>query len=164
MKEGGPLPAEYTGDGAGSTLPLEWSAGPAGTKSYALVMHHLDPEGRTKTYWILYDIDASVRGLPKNVKGVGKLGASFRGQAAYEPPHSKGPGPKTYVLSLYALSQPLGLQDQSANVTLASLLKAMQGKAIAGADLSVVYTSNGSSKEPGKGQGGKPQRTPPPPR
>lgn len=163
VKDGGPLPAEYTGDGAGSTLPLEWNAGPAGTKGYALLMHHLDPQGKTKTYWILYDIDPNVRSLPKNVKGVGRLGASFRGREGYEPPHSKGPGPKTYVLSLYALSQPLGLQENEAKVTLPIFIKAMEGKVIAGADLNVVYTSNSSTKESEKGQGGRPQRTPPPP-
>ena len=35
----------YTGDGTGVTPPLEWSGAPAGTKSYALIMHHTDAQG-----------------------------------------------------------------------------------------------------------------------
>ena len=46
--DGGTLPVEFTGDGAGATLPLEWSGAPTGTINYALVMHHLDPKGKTK--------------------------------------------------------------------------------------------------------------------
>lgn len=62
---GGALPEEFTGDGAGSTPPLEWSGAPAGTKSYALIMNHLDPEGRTKFYWTLYNIPADATHKPK---------------------------------------------------------------------------------------------------
>ena len=47
---------DYTGDGSRSTLPLEWAGAPSGTKDYALIMHHVDPEGKTKWYWILYNI------------------------------------------------------------------------------------------------------------
>jgi hypothetical protein len=74
VANGGRLPAEFTGDGAGITLPLEWSAPPAGTKSYAIIMHHIDPEGKTKWYWTLYNIPAEVRSLTKNVQGIGTLG------------------------------------------------------------------------------------------
>ena len=55
---GGSLPVEYTGDGASITPPLEWSSPPAGTKAYAVIMHHIDPQGITKWYWTLYNIPA----------------------------------------------------------------------------------------------------------
>ena len=42
---GGILPVDFTGDGSGSTLPLAWDGGPKGTASYAVIMHHMDPEG-----------------------------------------------------------------------------------------------------------------------
>ncbi|MES2695065.1 MAG: YHYH protein, partial [Verrucomicrobiota bacterium] len=45
VKEDGVLPVDFTGDGASASPPLEWSGVPGGTKSYALIMHHLDPEG-----------------------------------------------------------------------------------------------------------------------
>jgi phosphatidylethanolamine-binding protein (PEBP) family uncharacterized protein len=136
----GALPVEFTGDGPGSTLPLEWSGAPTGTKSYALLMHHLDPEGVTKSYWILYNIPANVTSLPKNAKGVGSLGASFKGFVGYEPPHSKGPGAKTYVLTMYALSAAPEVTGPPERVTYDVMLAAMKGKVLASADLSVVYS------------------------
>ena len=44
LKEGDPLPKEYNGDGEGATLPLEWKGAPTETKSYAIVMNHVDCE------------------------------------------------------------------------------------------------------------------------
>jgi phosphatidylethanolamine-binding protein (PEBP) family uncharacterized protein len=145
---GGALPVDYTGDGSGSTPPLEWSGAPAGTKSFALIMHHLDREGITKTYWILYNIPANITALPKNVKGVGALGASFKGIVGYEPPHSQGPGAKTYVLTLYALSAAPEVDVAPARVNYEVMLAAMKGKILASADLSVVYTRGGNSSRP----------------
>jgi phosphatidylethanolamine-binding protein (PEBP) family uncharacterized protein len=47
--EGGALPAEYTCDGASATLPLVWSGAPAGTRSFAVIMHHVAGPG--DTHW-----------------------------------------------------------------------------------------------------------------
>ena len=44
------LPREFTGDGAGISPPLSWKRGPEGTKSYAVIMHHIDREGKPKLY------------------------------------------------------------------------------------------------------------------
>jgi hypothetical protein len=159
VANGGALPMDYTGDGTGSTLPLQWSGAPAGTKSFALLMHHLDPEGVTKSYWILYNIPANVTSLPRNAKGIGTLGASFKGMVGYEPPHSKGPGPKTYVLTLYALSATLEIHAPPEHVTYDVVLAAMQGKILASTDLSVVYTRNTGAG--GKGDSNQPPGRPP---
>ena len=149
VANGGVLPVDYTGDGSGSTLPLEWDGAPAGTKSFALIMHHLDREGITKTYWILYDIPANITALPKNTKGVGALGASFKGMVGYEPPRSQGPGPKTYVLTLYALSGKPEVKAPPEQVNYDVILAAMKGEILASADLSVVYTRGGNAKGAG---------------
>jgi phosphatidylethanolamine-binding protein (PEBP) family uncharacterized protein/Spy/CpxP family protein refolding chaperone len=149
VENGGRLPQEYTGDGASATLPLEWSAPPEGTQSYALLMHHIDPEGKTKWYWTLYNIPASVRSLPKNVEGIGILGNnSINGKVGYAPPHSKGPGDKTYVLTVYALAEPLQLTLPPSQVTRDVLLAAMQGKVLARSELQVVYARGTASSEP----------------
>jgi len=137
---GGRLPAEYTGDGASSTPPLEWNSPPSGTKAYAVIMHHIDPQGKTKWYWTLYNIPADVRSLPANVQGLGVLGNnSINGRVGYAPPHSKGPGDKTYVLTLYALSAPLQPGVAPAEVTRDVLLAAMKDKILASSELRVVY-------------------------
>jgi len=156
VKNGGALPVDYTGDGSGATLPLAWSGAPTNTKSYALFMHHLDPQGVTKSYWILYNLPANVTSLPKNVKGVGTLGASFKGALGYEPPHSRGPGAKTYVLTLYALS---ALPEITATpATYEAFLAGIKGKVLASADLSVVYTSKGSAGGDAPPAGPEPRR------
>ena len=142
VADGGALPVDYTGDGTGSTLPLEWSGAPAGTKSYALIMHHLDREGVVKWYWTLYDIPASVTSLPRNVQGIGKVGTGFKGRPGYEPPHSRGPGPKTYTLTLYALSAPARNTVPPLQVNREALLAAIQGSILASTELNVVYSSN----------------------
>jgi phosphatidylethanolamine-binding protein (PEBP) family uncharacterized protein/Ca2+-binding EF-hand superfamily protein len=165
VADGGNLPADYTGDGSGATLPLEWRGAPAGTKSYALIMDHLAPGNEMKSYWIMWDIPASVTSLPKNVKGVGKLGVGFKGEVGYEPPHSQGPGAKTYVLHVYALSAEPKITGAS-GVRREALLAAMEGKILAKADLSVVYTrgggATGGAPNPG-GPGMAPGGGPPPP-
>ncbi|MCE9520301.1 MAG: YbhB/YbcL family Raf kinase inhibitor-like protein, partial [Verrucomicrobia bacterium] len=140
VANGGALPVEYTGDGSGATLPLLWKGAPAGTKSYALIMDHLAPGNTMKHYWTMWDIPATTTSLPKNVQGVGKVGASFKGQIGYEPPHSQGPGAKTYVLTVYALSAPLQITLSPREVNRDVLLEAMKDKVLASASLSVVYT------------------------
>jgi phosphatidylethanolamine-binding protein (PEBP) family uncharacterized protein len=104
-------------------------------------MHHIDPEGITKWYWILYDIPADVTSLPRNVTGVGILGNnSVNGLTEYAPPHSSGPGPKTYIYTVYALSAEPVPDVPPAQVTREVLLAAMQNLIIATAELQVVYT------------------------
>lgn len=144
--DGGNLPPDYTGDGSGATLPLAWTGAPAGTQSYALVMDHLAPGHVVKSYWTMWDIPASTTSLPKNARGIGKLGASFRGGVGYEPPHSQGPGPKTYVLTVYALSAPPHISQPADTVTREVLLSALEGKVLASASLHVVYERGGADR------------------
>jgi len=149
----GVLPKEFTGDGEAATPPLEWSGAPAATKSYALVVHHVDPQGVVKWYWVLYDIPADVHALPKNVRGVGTLGTnSVNDRAEYAPPHSQGPGLKKYLLTLYALSKPPQFTVPSNRVTREALLAAIKDRTLASAELAVNYTLY----EPGGSAGGEP--------
>ena len=172
----GVLPMEFTGDGASISPPLAWGGAPAGTKSYALIMHHIDPKGVVKWYWTLYNIPADVKSLPKNVKGVGTLGNnSVNRDLGYAPPHSKGPGAKTYILTLYALSAPPQFAVAPEDVSREVLLAAIKDKTLASAELSVNYTRSGlasdAADERRPGQGRPPRdanrqgndRPPPPP-
>jgi len=161
VKDGAALPAEFTGDGASASLPLAWSNIPKGTVSLALVMHHLDPEGKTKIYWLMYDIDPKTMSVAKNATDFGKMGLStVHNRAEYAPPHSKGPGLKKYVLTLFALSAKLNLADATQPVTVEALLPAMKGKVLGAADLNVTYTRPaGASSE----EENRPARKGPPP-
>jgi Raf kinase inhibitor-like YbhB/YbcL family protein len=150
VEEGGQLPKEFTGDGASATLPLEWNGAPTGTRSYAVIMHHIDPEGKVKWYWILYNIPANVQSLPRNVKGIGILGNnSVNGRTEYAPPHSKGPGPKTYIYTVYALSASPQITVPPGEVSRDILLSAMKDYILDTAELKVIYTRYGGDVGPG---------------
>jgi phosphatidylethanolamine-binding protein (PEBP) family uncharacterized protein len=151
VADGGQLPMEYTGDGASATLPLEWSGAPASTKSFAVVMHHIDPEGKAKWYWLLYNLPSSTLNLSKNAWNIGTLGNnSVNGRTEYAPPHSKGPGAKTYIYTIYAMSSPVKLDVPPAQVSREVLLAAMKDSVLATAELRVVY----SRPDGAAGQGG----------
>jgi phosphatidylethanolamine-binding protein (PEBP) family uncharacterized protein len=141
VAEGDTLPVEYTGFGSGATLPLEWSGAPAATASYALIMHHVASPTEIHWYWVLYNIPAGVESLPKNASGVGKLGNnSVNGRMEFTPPHSQGPGPKTYTLTLYALSQEPAITFADSLVNRAVMLDAIKDITLDSAMLHVVYS------------------------
>jgi Raf kinase inhibitor-like YbhB/YbcL family protein len=138
---GDTLPVDYTCDGEGVSPPLAWSGAPAGTQSYAVIMHHVDPEGVIKWYWVLYDIPASVTSLPRGVTGVGTFGNNgVNGDTAYAPPCSQGPGAKNYVLTVYALSAAPEITVDPSAVSREVLLAAMSDRTLATAQMSVVHT------------------------
>ena len=146
VAEGGLLPVEYTCDGTASTLALHWSGAPAGTVSFAVVMHHVASPEDVHWYWVLYDIPANVTSLAKNSLDIGVLGNnSVNGQTAYTPPCSKGPGSKTYTYTVYALSAQPQLSVPAAQVDRATLLAAIQTITLASAELNVTYSRSESA-------------------
>lgn len=146
VEDNAELPKEFTGDGAGISPPMSWKGAPTETKSYALIMDHVDPQGEMKWYWTMYDIAATTTSLKQGSQDIGTLGTGFRGKIGYEPPHSKGPGAKTYVITLYALSAPVSLGEAHL-VNRQNLLAAIQGKVLASSSLRVIHTSQGESSE-----------------
>ncbi len=139
VADGGTLPVEFTGFGAAATLPLAWQGAPEGTRSFAVIMDHIPGPGSVKWYWVLYNIPAEVQELPKNVQGIGTLGTnSVNGRTEYAPPHSKGPGPKTYVYRVYALSAPPQITVSPDKVDRDALLAAMKDRTLATAELQVL--------------------------
>jgi phosphatidylethanolamine-binding protein (PEBP) family uncharacterized protein len=135
------LPKEYTCDGEGATLPLEWSGFSESTKCFALIMHHEASPTDIHWYWVLYDIPLSVKSLPKNVTGIGTLGNnSVNGKTEYAPPCSQGPGPKKYIYTIYALSESVNLTVPNSEVSRAVLLDAMKNITLASITLTVIYS------------------------
>ena len=141
IKEGGAIPPEFTGDGEGVSPPLEWSGAPAGTKCFALVMHHFPHPGEAaRWYWTVWGIPTEVKSLAKGVKGVGTSGTNCVNRTlGYAPPHSKGPGVKTYTLTLYALSSAPDLKVPPSQVTRDVLLAAIKDRTLARAELNFTY-------------------------
>jgi len=133
----GQLPAEFTCDGAGVSPPLAWSGAPAGTASYALSLWHESPDG-VKSYWVVHGIPASVTTLPKAARGIGIEGFNGRRRTGYDPMCSRGPGSKTYYVSIYALSRSARLPADG--VTRDDLLQAIDGAVLAEGQLTFTYT------------------------
>ena len=140
VTNGGALPVEFTGDGESASPPLEWNGAPTGTKYFAVIMDHFPGPGDVKWYWTLYNIPADFHGLPKNVRGVGTPGNnSVNRQTGYAPPHSKGPGAKTYFITVYALSAPVEVSLPPSQVNRNVLLNAMKDLILDSAQLKVTY-------------------------
>jgi Raf kinase inhibitor-like YbhB/YbcL family protein len=139
MANGGALPVTYTCDGASQSPPLAWSNTPAGTKSFALVMHHVAPDA-THWYWTVYNIPATTTAIPANNTTIGTFGSnSVNPNLAYAPPCSQGPGLKTYIFTLYALSA-APVFAAGTSVTRDSLLAAIADRTLASSALTVTYT------------------------
>ena len=163
VKDGEKLPVEFTGDGASASPPLAWTGVPKGTQSLVLIMHHLDPEGKTKIYWLMHDINPQTTSVAKNATDFGKMGIStVHNRVEYASPHSKGPGEKKYVFTLFALSTKPDLTKAESPITVDPLLAAMKGKILAAADLTVVYTrpagasdSKAEKRPPAREEGAK---------
>jgi len=136
----GSLSIKYTGEGAGVSMPLQWSEVPEGTKYFAINLWHLPhptDSSVLKSYWLVYNIPADVRALPEDAKGFGSVGYNDKDKADYDPMKSKGPGVKEYNLTIYALSDKLKFENSK--VYRRDLLKAIEGKVLGQSTLKYTY-------------------------
>jgi Raf kinase inhibitor-like YbhB/YbcL family protein len=134
------LPMDFTCDGSSASLPLEWSGEPAGTVSYAVIMHHVASPTDVHWYWVFYNIPSSVHSIPRNVSGIGTLGTnSVNGRNAYAPPCSQGPGLKSYTITVYALSANPVISSSDVKVTRDVLLAAIKDITLASSKIRVSY-------------------------
>ena len=138
---GNAFPAKYTCDGAGTSPPITWTNAPKGAKGYAVVMDHVPPEGGHHWYWLMWGITAKTTAIAANSTKVGYLGGnSVNKNIGYAPPCSKGPGAKTYTITVYELSGTPNLpKKSSASITRDSLLASISGITISKAALNVTY-------------------------
>lgn len=136
----GNYPKLYTCDSAGISPTLKWEGAPAGTRSFAITMHHIPPTGDKHVYLVLYDIPSTVSSIPEAVKNIGKWGINtVNGQNSYTPPCSVGPGPKIYIITVYALSAAPVIPVPQQQVTMDVLLTALAPLKLASSEISVTY-------------------------
>lgn len=145
----GSLPAAYTCDGTGSTIPLAWSGAPAATREFALLMTTLPGDGTTKWNWVLYRIPATTTNLLQDSFLIGTLGVGSDGPGTvYNPPCSQGPGSKLYTYTLYALSGSPAFSVPASQVTGQMVTDAIASLTLSTATLNLSYartTATGSS-------------------
>jgi len=169
MQAGGILPLQYSCDGEGVSPPIKWRNAPKNAASFVVIMHHNAGPSDRHFYWTLYNIPGTVNAIDTG-QSVGEHGAnSVNRNNQYAPPCSKGPGLKSYTISLYALSSTLNFSG-SGVVTEPLLLKAMEGLLMDSAELTVNFERSGlamgskSSRKRGRGDmkpaknGSKPSR------
>lgn len=137
----GIYPKLYTCDSLGISPGLQWSNAPTTTNSYAITMYTIPPTGEKHVYIVLYNIPSSTTSIPDNTKSIGVFGINtVDGKTTYTPPCSQGPGPKIYVLTLYALNAQPTITVPNTQVTMDILLAGMKNKIVDSAVMSVTYT------------------------
>lgn len=138
--DGGDIPFENT-QYRGNVFPgLTWTAGPQGTKSYAVILQDTDVHigGAPILHWTLYDIPADVTKLDPAMPAAGNpqgshYGPNVRGDAQpYLGPHTP-PGDKHhYHLQVFALDAVLPQNDA---MTYDMLTEAMRGHILASGEV-----------------------------
>jgi len=96
--QGGPIPAQHTGEGADVSPALSWTDAPAGTRSFAVICH--DPDAPLVSvrgsygfvHWVLYNISGNETGLPEGVTDftAGKNDFGRMGYGGPMPPPGHG--------------------------------------------------------------------------
>lgn len=132
--EGSEIPAKFgcaNGKNANLSPAIEWSGAPAGTMSFALILH--DPDvaigDSDVLHWAIFNIPGSATGLPEGVQAKatlddGSVQLMNIGQSiGYFNPCAPPPTTHHYMFEFYALDTKL----EPAPSSRADLLKAMTG-------------------------------------
>ncbi len=120
--------------GANQSPELAWHNPPAGTKSFVVTVYDPDaPTGSGWWHWVVYDIPADAKGLPKGAGGEGgqlpagaKQGRTDFGKPGFggacPPPGDK---PHRYVFTVYALkADKLEVPDDASPAMIGFMTKA----------------------------------------
>ncbi len=138
----GEIPSLYTCDGRDISPPLEWTAGPMGTESYALIMDDPDAPGGTWVHWIAWNIKGTT--LPEDEASEdmaeSPLGQIRHGTNSWERIGYGGPCPPSgthrYFFKVYALDREL---DLGPGETKQVLVAAMEGHTLSRGELMGTY-------------------------
>lgn len=133
------IPAKYTCDGEDISPGLAWTAGPAGTVGYALIMDDPDAPGQTWVHWVAYNL--TVTELAECVSSRKEPARDFaEGLNSWITTGYGGPCPPSgthrYFFKVYALDVELSF---ATTPTKANLLKAMEGHILAEGELMGTY-------------------------
>ena len=134
----------YTCDGVDLSPEVRWSGVPEGTESIVVFMDDPDARGGTFTHWLVYDMPASVSGLPEGRGGEssglpngGYQGQnSFVGRVGYGGPCPPRGETHRYFLHVYAID---GTLDLGKRATSAEVIRAMRGRTLGHGSLTGTY-------------------------
>jgi len=148
FEDGQAIPSQYACDGEGVSPPPNWSAGPANTAAYALIVDDPDAPSGDFTHWVLYDLPSDARMLPsgahngeREARG-GVSGKNSFGQIGYGGPcPPKGDRPHHYRFTVSALDAPL---RRPAGLAKGEVLAAMRGHVLDTGQLTGTYARRGA--------------------
>jgi len=141
--EAGMIPQKYTCDGENISPPLNWTEISQNAKSLVLIVDDPDAPAGIFVHWVLYNVDASLRGLPEDVaksasvSGIGLQGVNDFRRSGYDGPCPPKGSPHRYYFKLYALDTMLSLK---AGASKSEVENAMQGHILAQGQLMGKYS------------------------
>jgi len=147
FQDGKPIPTRYAHQGVAGgkniSLPVEWTAAPADTRSFALSIVDPHPVANNWVHWLVINIPATVGSIAEGASGRNVPPGSKElyntygtlGYGGPEPP--KGSGAHPYEVVLYALSAEK--LELPAGTSLSAFRKALEGKVIASAKTTGMY-------------------------
>lgn len=134
----GVIPRIYALEGQNISPALTWSKGPAGTKSYVVLMEDPDvAQNPPFVHWSVIDLPADILSLPEGVPPLPELalpmnarqGKNDRGSLGYIGPNPPATdGAHQYYFQVFALD---ALLDLPVGVTREELIRAMTGHVLA---------------------------------
>ena len=136
FSDGGEIPARFTQSDPNAVSPkLEWTNVPAGTVTFALILHDPDVALQKKTddvlHWMIFNIPGTAHELAEGVPANATLSdgtiqaKNLRGGVGYMGPGAPAAGPHHhYSFELFALDTKL---DLGPDATRADVLKAIDG-------------------------------------
>ena len=105
----GMLAQRYTCHGAKMNPPLNWSSGPTGTKSLALIVDDSSAPITPTIYWLVFDINPGATDIQEGALPTGARQAlNSAGTPRYDAPCPHG-SPHSYRFTVYALNTELKL-------------------------------------------------------
>jgi len=142
---GGPLPADFTCDGLGTSPPLTWSGAPPGTAAYALLEQDTDVMVGSEpfTQWLLYNMPRRVTQLGAGISARlvltngSQQGKNSDQTIGYDRPcPNKGDPPHHFTFELYAQDAFVTLET---GATVESVRDALSGHVLGQAQLIATF-------------------------
>ena len=134
FQNNGPIPIEFTCDGADINPPLSISVLPENTKSLSLITEDPDAVVGVFNHWIVWNIPSGTNEIPKGSEP-GTRGKTSSGKLGYTGP-CPSRGTHRYFFRVYAMDTKLDLPEGSSKSDLQS---AMSGHIIEQASLMGTY-------------------------
>ena len=155
-KDGDKIPLKYSGYDQNASIPLEWSKGPDGTKSYVILLE--DPDAKALElpvpHWAAWNVPAATTSLREGLeKGYRLLdpkgltqGRNYLRRPGYDGPKPPpGDPPHHYHLQVFALDTTL---DLPVGALRGEVRAAMKGHVLASGELVGTFERPKEPKKP----------------